>query len=290
MTSRLRQLRRKRGATNTMQLAHPDSGVPLAHNAKYLHNFFCKDSVQGVNFVDQGRGSIVMDTTGWGSGTPSPEPRVFNTNSDGSFSVGGGIAPGVYLDNISEGTWPQISAADDFIIIACVIAGVDTGEESSIWRIGSSPAMVRRHTTYDNGVGVGNIIGAVQDDDLNFAAELGEPISTNRPKLGDVLCTVTVVDRTANLLRSKVWNLTTGFEHILADADITGFGNISLLNKPDLNATKSAPSSFFGRYYGVAHYHFPNAGLPADYFGAAIQMANAWRNGNYTFWPPWGTE
>ena len=271
-------------------LANPASGVPLAHNAKYLHNFFSKGSVQDVYLVDQAVGGVVINTTRLGEGAISEdEQRLFSSNSDGTFSIGGGIGVGVYLDSMEAGTWPQVAAADDFIIIECLIAGVDTAEASAIWRIGSTPSYIRRHTAYNDGTGT-SLIGAAYDEDSNTAAVFGESVSANRPNAGDVLCVVTVIDRTANLLRSKLWNFTQDKEHLLDDADMSALGDIFPSNEPDLSEAKSAPHSLIGRFYGVAHYHFPNAGLPADYFGAAIQMANAWRNGNYTFWPTWGTE
>jgi len=281
-------MKKARTSYTIRQAMHnPASGVPLAGNAANLINFFSRDGLSDAGILtDAADGGIVFDTTVMGSGAT---PRKVEKHSDTSFTVMGGIENGTQIDAIVAGAWPQLSVTDDCLMIISAIAGVDTAENSTIFRMGNNTtALLRLHSPYDSPSGA-TVSGSFDDTVQTGQVNTLSPISGNRIPAGNDMCAILAIDRTADLMRTKMWDHTANVERVdlVPTTNIAALGEANLSTDVGVSGTDVAVS-MQGRFYGVAVYEFPSTGLPADYFEAAIQMSDAWRNGKYTFWPYWG--
>ena len=279
-----KQLRVRKGATNMMLLANPNSGVPLAHNAAYLQAFLSPRGYNfsnGIHVPDRGDFSLEAIT--------GVEINDF-IDADGLLSLNsetGGSAP-------VRGSFPSIPiTADALWIMSGRYSTRDVLPSSEdpqmTFRIGSGNATLTadkanvRIRNYVVAIGdhIEDSAGTVNNDlALERSYKIDSPnVSTTDP---NYYIAVAALDRSANRWRQRGYRNATPIHSNDFDITADNFQAFNFKTTDDTGDLTESARTINGVMAGYSLHVFPD-GLPADWEDAAFLMGLAWQKQNYTF-------
>ena len=270
-------MRKKRIAakrTKWQMLNNSASGVPLAENASNLELAY---SAKGANI------NSMIWTPDRGNYNIHADKATTNNSAIVGHRVDWQVSGGTSVDT---GSWPDISATDDFLFI---IAGQHSADGSHA----ESPTITfRLSTAKDSGPIIKlraypTLFGdQLQDDDGNSMGDAsGIALSREYTADGTDYIVVGALSRTTNKYHRVGWD---GNATLVQDTNsdaVDDTDGVTPLGAFTLSAGNF--STVAGKFYGVGFYRFPS-GLPSDWKIASLNMGLAWINGNFTFWPAWG--
>lgn len=237
------------------------SGVPLVDNAAYLRHHFNPRSLSGSQLLTDLRSGLTIDF-------PPSQGKIDNLgNSLGMDLLGSGAT--------ITGDFVQIADTDDVLIVVSGQLGESYPGDDLRWRIGGGNGTDNWiRVRAQKSLPLGDTLIDTDENEINNAERPAHATDE------DVFI-ISAIIRGTDLLHTILMDDTGEVSNITTDISAIGAFNLSSAS----GVTDGV--AFGGVWYAGSIWTFPSGGIPDDWYPASISMADAWRNGKYTFWPYW---